>query len=211
MGKIDPVNPSASVNIIILTWFLLSGPSDVLDTKVMIIVVVVVVVMIVMLLYHHNCMCRTSLLMSIISHHLLYRENAWLPLLWWQHSLGPQDGSPSGLQVTTISDLLHLDLLAVSQFTGGPTVYGLICRALDQSIFSDQQVQSWTGCIQVPEPDNLLPALGKMRPLIQQRQGNNSSTKKQICKGGGGHDKDKHDWTNPLVDVVLQLPPCALI
>lgn len=189
----------------------MSGPSDFLDTKVLIIVIVVITgVIIIIVLYNHNCMCRTSLLMSIISHHLLYRGNAWLLLLWWQHSLGPQDGSPSGLQVTTISDYGHLDLLAVSQFAGGPTVYGLICRALDQSIFSDQQVQSWTGSIQVPEPDDLLPALGKMRRLIQQRQRNNSSTKKQICKGDGGHDKDKHDSTDPLVDV-LQLPPCALI
>lgn len=36
--------------------------------------------------------------MSIIFLHLLCRENAWLLFLWWQRSLGPQDGSPSGLQ-----------------------------------------------------------------------------------------------------------------
>lgn len=146
--------------------------------------------------------------MSIIFHRFLYRENAWLLLLWWQHSLGLQDGSPSGLQCNVQYDFMiisNLGFLTVLEFVVSLTVHSLICGALDQTILIDQQVKSWTGSIQVPEPDYLSPALGKIRSLIQQRQGKNSSIEKQICKDNGHHDK-QHDSTNPLADGLLQLP-----
>lgn len=90
------------------------------------------------------------------------------------------------------------------------TVQSWLCRALDQALLGDQQVQSWTGSIQVPEPDDLLPAWGEMRPLIQQRQGQNASTEQEIGKGDGEHDKENHVSTNPLGDVLLWSPVCCV-
>lgn len=46
------------------------------------------------------------------------------------------------------------------------TVHTLVLRAVDLSIPADQEVQSWSNSVQVPEPDHLVPPVGYVGSVV---------------------------------------------